>query len=241
MLKGALLMSAEDRRRLVAMEQVKAGRLKLVDVSRLLSISYRQAKRIWARYQQEGACGLLHRNRGRPSNKRKAAEEREAVVRRYEQKYPGFGPTLAAEKLKKEGYEVDHETLRRWLLEAGLWKRQRRRKSYRERRERKAHFGEMIQIDGSHHKWFEHRGAESCLMSMIDDATKKRESYMGEEETTEAAMLVFWSWVEKYGIPYSVYVDRLGVYISDREPTLEEQLEGLSPRRRSEGRWRSWG
>jgi transposase len=223
-------MTAEDRRRLVTMEHMRAGRLKLVDASRLLSISYRQAKRIWARYQQEGAAGLLHRNRGRPSNKRKASEVREAVLERYEERYSGFGPTLAAEKLQKDGYEVDHETLRRWLLAAGLWKRQRRRKSYRSRRERKAHFGEMIQIDGSHHKWFEDRGTECCLMSMIDDATGRRASYMAEEETTEAAMMVFWSWVEKYGIPHSVYLDRLGVYVTDREPTLEEQLEGIEPK-----------
>jgi transposase len=212
------------------MEQVKGGRLKLVDVSRLLSISYRQSKRVWARYQAEGACGLLHKSRGRPSNKQKDPQLREAIVRRYEEKYKGFGPTLAAEKLQKQGYEVDHETLRRWLLEAGLWKRQRRRKSYRERRERKAHFGEMIQIDGSPHDWFEDRGPKSCLMSMIDDATNQRASYMAEAETTEAAMLLFWFWVEKYGIPHSVYLDRLGVYVSDRKPTLEEQLEGIEPK-----------
>ncbi len=96
MLEEALLMTAEDRRRLVMMEQVKAGVLKLIDVSRLLSISYRQAKRIWGRYQQEGASGLLHKSRGRASNKRKDPQMREAVVRRYEEKYPGFGPTLAA-------------------------------------------------------------------------------------------------------------------------------------------------
>ena len=181
MVKRELLMTAEDRRRLVVMGQVKAGNLKLVDASRLLSMSYRQAKRIWARYRVEGASGLLHRGRGVASNRRKRPEVREAIVREYEEKYPGFGPTLAAEKLEKEGYEVDHETLRRWLLVAGLWKRQRRRKSYRERRERKAHFGEMVQIDGSHHKWFENRGGESCLMSMIDDATNRRGSYMAEK------------------------------------------------------------
>ena len=224
------MMTAKDRRRLVAMGQVKAGNLKLVDVSQMLSMSYRQAKRIWARYREEGASGILHRSRGEPSNRRIPSEEREAIVRTYKEKYPGFGPTLAAEKLQKEDHEVDHETLRRWLLEAGLWKRQRKRKSYRERRERKAHFGEMLQLDGSHHKWFEDRGGESCLMSLIDDATSLRESYMAEEETTEAAMLVFWSWVDRYGIPYSVYLDRLSVYVSDREPTVEEQLAGIEPK-----------
>ncbi len=90
---------------------------------------------------------------------------------RYSKRYEDFGPTLASEKLEEDGYKIDHETLRRWLIKAGLWQNRRRRKNHRNWRERKAHFGEMVQMDGSHHAWFEERGKKCCLMNMVDDAT----------------------------------------------------------------------
>jgi hypothetical protein len=120
---------------------------------------------------------------------------------------------------------VDHETLRRWLLAAGLWQKQRRRGKYRRQRPRKEHFGELVQLDGSHHEWFG-SGKRCCLMSMVDDATGRRHSLLAEEETTEAAMRLLWRWVVRYGVPRALYTDRKNVYITDREPTLEEELAG---------------
>jgi len=114
-----------------------------------------------------------------------------SVLALYREQYWDFRPTLAAEKLvERDGYEVDHETLRQWLLAAGLWQRQRKRPKHREWRERKAHFGELVQMDGSHHRWFNGQGDEACLMDMVDDATGKTLSLMSEEETTVAAMQV---------------------------------------------------
>ena len=179
---------------------------------------------------KEGDKGLIHRNRGRPSNRRKAPEVKEMALALYREQYWDFGPTLAAEKLvERDGYEVNHETLRRWLLAAGLWKRQRNRPKHRQWRERKAHFGELVQMDGSHHRWFSGQEDKDCLMDMVDDATGRTLALMSEEETTVAAMRVLWAWVEKYGIPKALYVDWKNVYVTQREPTLEEQLSGELP------------
>ena len=117
---------------------------------------------------------MAHGSRGQPSNRGHKAQFKAAVLARYQERYPDFGPTLAAEKLATDGYEVDHETWRRWLLQARLWHKRRKRAAHRSWRERRAHFGELVQRDGSHHEWFEKRGDRCCLMKLIDDATSKR-------------------------------------------------------------------
>ena len=155
-------MSQKERRRLVVLEQVKARQLTLVRAAAVMRVSYRQAKRIWQRYGQAGDAGLVHQSRGRPSSRRIAAKIRQKVLARYAQRYPDFGPTLAAEKLSGEGLPVDHETLRRWLLATGRWVVRRRRQQHRQWRERKPCFGEMVQMDGSHHDWFEGVPSERC-------------------------------------------------------------------------------
>src|SRR5476651_187215 len=148
-------MSKRERKRLEVMLQVKLGVMTLAKGSELLELSYRQAKRLRARYEAEGDAGLVHRLRGQPSNRLGAASFREQVLARYVEQYGDYGPTLAAENLAAEGLVVPAQTLRRWLLEAGLWARQRRRKVHRQRRPRREHDGELVQMDGSHHDWFE--------------------------------------------------------------------------------------
>ena len=220
-------MSAKERGRLVVMARVGEGKMKLREASEVLDLGYRQTRRVYRRYLIEGDQGLIHRSRGRQSNRAKPEEVRQGVLTAYKEHYWDFGPILASEKLmQREKYQVDHETLRRWLLAAGLWERRRKRPKHRERRERKAHFGELVQMDGSHHKWFEERGEGSCLMNLVDDATGITLAVMSEEETTVAAMRVLWAWVEKYGIPRALYVDWKNIYLTKREPTLEEQLSG---------------
>jgi len=212
------------------MTRVKEKAMTIKEAAEVMGISYRQGRRIYKRYVSEGDKGLVHRNRGRPSNRSKSSELREIVLALYREQYWDFGPTLAAEKLiERDGYEVDHETLRRWLLAVGLWKRQRKRPKHRQQRERKAHFGEMVQMDGSHHSWFENRGEEECLMDMVDDATGRNLALLSEEETTAAAMKILWAWVEKYGIPKAIYVDWKNVYVTQRKLTVEEQLAGELP------------
>ena len=211
------------------LEEVKRKRLALADAAAILKVSYRQASRIWQRYQVEGDRGLVHRGQGRLPNNAIDGELKQRIVRRYGERYEGFGPTLAAEYLAAEGLGVDHNTLWRWLKEAGLWSGHRARSPFRQRRERKKHFGEMVQLDGSHHCWFEDRGEDCCLMNLVDDATGTTLSYMAKEETTEAAMRVLWAWVKRYGIPAAVYCDQKSVYITDRQPTLQEQLAEVEP------------
>lgn len=223
-------MSQKERARLAVMGRVRDGLMTIKEASEVLGMSYRQARRVYRRHREEGDEGLLHRNRGRSSNRGKPPEIKDAVLRLYSERYWDFGPTLASEKLlERDGYEVDHETLRRWLLQKGIWKERRKRSKHRKQRERKAHFGELVQVDGSHHKWFEERGQKGCLMNMVDDATGTTLARIGPEETTKGAMEVLWAWAEKYGIPKALYVDRKNVYITDREPTLEEQLSGETP------------
>ena len=140
----------------------------------------------------------------------------------------GFGPTLAAEHLASEhGIGLNASTLRKWMLAEGLWKRQRKRKPHRRRRERKAHFGELLQLDGSHHAWLEGRGPKACLMNLVDDATGVAQGLFAAGETTWAAAELLERWVRFYGTPQAVYTDWLRVYL--RPATGRERLEGIQP------------
>ena len=225
-----LQMSIKDIRKAKILEMVKEKKLTLVRGAELLGVSYRHGKRLYARYRSEGDAGLLHKSLGVQSNRRIDPELRSRVVELYREQYSGFGPTLAAEKLhERDGMVVNRETLRLWLIAEGLWQVKRRRYRYRQRRERREGFGELVQFDGSHHDWFEGRGAKCCLMNMVDDATGITYAQLFEQETTEAAMLLLWGWIERYGIPQAVYCDRKNAFVIDREPTIEEQLAGKKP------------
>jgi hypothetical protein len=119
-----------------------------------------------------------------------------------------FGPTLAAEHLAEEdGIVLDHETLRLWMLREGLWSRRRKRKKHCQRRQRKAHFGELVQLDGSFHAWLEDRGPRGCLMDMVDDATNCTLAGMGKGETIWAAAGILRAWIERHGVPRLLYSD----------------------------------
>ena len=227
---GDIRMSEKERRRLGVMERVEAGNLKLKDAAVILSVSYRQAKRVRARHKLEGDLGLVHRSRGRKSNRGFQQEVKDRVLCQYRETYAGFGPTLFSEKLQEmHGLEIDHETLRRWLLDKGLRQKRHRKLKHRKKRERKQHFGEMVQMDGSHHAWLSGKGEQCCLMVMVDDATGHTMAGMSDEETTEAAMRLLRSWIEAHGVPMALYTDRKNVFITEREPTFEEELSGQEP------------
>ena len=207
------------------MGRVKAGNLRLGEAAELMQVSYRQSKRIWARYLGGGAKALRHGNCGRRSNRAYPAKLRAAVLEQVKSRYEDFGPTLASEHLASDDrLEVHAETLRRWMREAGLWQRQRRRKPYRQRRERKAHFGELVQLDGSFHEWLEERGPRGCLMHMVDDATTTGLARFSQEETTWAAAGLLRRWIEQYGVPRALYTDWKNVYL--RPSDAPERLRG---------------
>ena len=224
-------MSNRDIRRVQLLKQVSDGQRSLGSVSAAMGVGYRQAKRIYSRYRAEGPEGLIHRNVGKPSHRRLDEEFKRTVVQHYLEQYGGFGPTFAAEKLaERDGLEVNHETLRRWLIVEGVWKPKRQRREYRARRERRRQFGELVQFDGSHHRWFEDRAGKCCLMNMVDDATGTTLSFLAEQETTEAALRLLWAWIKRYGIPQAVYCDRKNAFVLDRGPSVEEQLQGVVAR-----------
>jgi transposase len=142
-------MSEKERRRLEVFSRVKAREFSLIKPAELLGISDRQAKRIWARFRDDGDAGLVHRLRGRASNRQSQPFRKEQALELYREKHAGYGPTLAAEYLERDdGLAVLRSTLRRWLSSSGLWQQQRRRKLRRRRRPRREHDGELVQLDG---------------------------------------------------------------------------------------------
>src|ERR1700694_5278908 len=226
-------MSTNELRRVGVLARVASGKLKLVNAAEILRVSYRQVKRIWRCYGEEGAEGLKHRSAGRESKRRKAKKLREKVLRLARKKYSGqegerFGPKLAAEHLASDDQVVMAvQTLRRWMLEEGLWSVERKRRAHRKRRGREKHFCELVEMDGSFHDWFEERGRRGCLMNLVDDASSNTLARMGAEETIWAAVGVLRAWIEKYGVPLGLYTDWKNVYV--REPSEKELLRGEVP------------
>lgn len=227
-------MSERELQRAAVLSRVSEGEWTLVQAGERMEVSYRQTKRIWKRFQGQGPAGLAHGNAGRASNRAKPQKVRRRVLKLIREKYGGevgerFGPTLAAEHLASEdGIEMGVETLRRWMLAEGLWSRARKRKAHRQRRERKAHFGELVQMDGSFHAWLEGRGPSGCLMNLVDDATGTTLCRLGEEETIWAAVGVLRAWIERYGVPRALYTDWKNVYV--REPSAQERMRGEEAR-----------
>ena len=230
---GRTEMSKRELRRVEVLARVRSKQLRIADASRLMRVSYRQAKRLWKRYRDEGAAGLKHRSAGRPSHHAHDPKFRKKVLQLVREKYGGpvgerFGPTLAAEHLASEDrLKIDAETLRRWMLAEGLWSRKRKGWRHRRRRERKEHFGEMVQMDGSFHPWLEERGPEGCLIDMVDDATNRTLARLGEEETIWAVVDTLRAWMELYGVPLALYVDWKNLY--KRRANAKERLRGEEP------------
>ena len=226
-------MSARELGRAGVLARVAAGTLSLGSAATLMAVSYRQGKRLYRRYRAEGAKGLRHRSAGRPSNRAADREQRARALALIRDKYSGdaatrFGPTLAAEHLASEdGLVVDHETLRRWMLAAGLWSRARKRSPHRRRRERMAHFGELLQLDGSFHGWLEDRGPTACVLTLVDDATGRTLGQFSAQETIWAAVAVLRAWIERFGIPRALYTDWKNVYV--RRPNAAERETGAEP------------
>src|ERR1700724_3164556 len=223
-------MSERELMRATVLAQVKSGAWRLVQAAERMDLSYRQAKRLWKRYRSNGAAGLVHRSAERASNRARPKKVRRKVVSLIRQKYSGevgqrFGPTLAAEHLASEDQVgICVAAVRRWMLAEGLWSRERKVREHRQRRARREHFGELVQLDGSFHEWLEGRGPYGCLMNLVDDATSTTLCRLGEQETIWAAAGVLRAWIEAYGVPLALYTDWKNVYV--REPTTKELLRG---------------
>jgi len=217
-------MTVKERIRLEAFCRVSRKELTVVSAAELIGLSVRQARRAWKRYKSEGDGGLVHRLRGRASNRRLSAEVADRAIKLHQEKYADFGPTFACEKLAEAGLRLSPDTLTAILKERGLWRRKRRRGRHRKRRERRASFGSLVQMDGSHHDWFEGRCGKCVLMVLIDDATNRTFARFYPAETTEAAFDVFGRWARKHGLPRALYVDRHGIYRDEDHPERPTQF-----------------
>ena len=224
----ALTMGELDR--LQVMTQLAERRLTRRRAAALLGLSARQVRRLYRAFRRDGANGLASRHRGRPSNRRIAAATRDHALRLVRERYPDFGPTFAQQKLTEEhGLTVSVETLRGWMTAAGLWvpRAQRTRRS-QPPRPRRACLGELVQIDGSEHAWFEDRGPVGTLLVYVDDATSRlMELAFAEVESTFDYFRATRRYLERHGRPMAFYSDRLSVfhvYARDRA----ERGRGLS-------------
>jgi transposase len=207
-----IAMSQHERDVLKVMQQVLAGTLTQVEAARLLRLSTRQVRRLRRRLEAEGDQAVVHRLRGQPSNHRIDAAQRQKILAAYRRDYSDFGPTFASEKLAAQGLVVSPETLRQWLLAEGLWHRQRQRDPHRQRRPRRACFGELVQMDTSLHDWTEGRGEPMVLVNMIDDATSRVRAGFYAGETVEAHFDLLGRWLRRYGRPVALYTDRDSIF-----------------------------
>lgn len=215
-------LSDREFRRAEVMERLAGGTVKVREAAELLCLSERQVKRLAKRYRAGGARALVHGNFARRSNHARAESGRSRVIELIRERYGGtaetgpgqrLGPTLVSEHLwEEEALRIPVTTLTEWMRAEGLWSRRRKRSPHRRRRDRKQHFGELVQLDGSFHDWLEGRGPEGCMMTMTDDATGRQLSRLGEEETFWDAVALLRSWIREYGVPRALYTDWKNLY-----------------------------
>ena len=187
--RDMIVMSIREVKRLKAVQSAIERHITQKTAASMIGLSERQVRRLVKAIREQGDKGIIHGLRGRPSNRRLPEEMREKVLSLYQERYPDFGPTLAMEKLLEcDGIRISDETLRTWLIEAGIWKKRRKRSPFRRWRPRRECFGEMLQMDGSHHDWLEGRGPELVLMGSIDDATNTTYGRFHDYEGTLPAM-----------------------------------------------------
>ena len=208
-----ITMSQRDLNRIQVISKVKEKEVRQRQAAEILGLSERQIRRIVRRVREEGMRGIVHRLRGCSAHNKIDNKSREKVLKIYEKKYQGFGAKLLSEKLEEcDGIKISKETLRSWLISEGHQQKKRGKKKHRQWRVRKEHYGQMIQMDGSHHDWLEERGPRMVLMGYIDDATNRVYGRFYEYEGTIPALDSFKRYSKKYGVPQSVYLDRHSTY-----------------------------
>ena len=228
--RNIVKMSQRELKRLHIIHKVLEKRIKQVEAADILGLCAKQVSRIVQRVGKEGNKAIVHKLRGKPSNRTLPKTLSNRVIKLYRKKYYDFGPTFANEKLFEiNKIRIGNQTLRNWLIKDGAWQIRRKYKKHRQWRARKHSFGEMEQIDGSHHAWFEARGRRCVLMGYVDDATGNIFGKFYNYEGTKPAMDSFKCYIKKYGIPQSVYLDKHSTYKSTKKPTIEDELNNTKP------------
>ena len=212
-------MSKRDLQRIEVLTEVLAGRRTTESAAGVLGVSLRQTQRLLARYQDGGGAALIHRSRGRTASNRLNDGVREYVLELVRQNYRDFGPTLAAEVLlERHGVDVSRETVRRWMSGAGLWLSRKQRKTFHQPRLRRESYGELIQIDGSEHRWFENRGEPCTLLVFIDDATSRlMQLRFVPSESTASYFETLRGYLDVHGCPVAFYSDKHSVFRATRQ------------------------
>jgi len=216
---GVVLMSKREPNRIDVLARLDGGRLTTFAAADLMRVSLRQTHRLLKRYRAGGAPAIANRRRGRPSNNRLPDVVRDHAIALVRQYYADFGPTLAAEKLtERHDVRVSRETLRGWMRQAGIWLPRAERKRIQQPRHRREHVGELIQIDGSDHRWFEDRAAPCTLLVFIDDATSRlMELRFVPSESTFAYFEALKSYLQHHGKPVAFYSDKHSIFQVSRE------------------------
>lgn len=219
-MNGVLALSKKEVDRLMIINQIEDNQLTVQQAAGLIGISERQTYRILKRIRAEGVKGIIHKLRGRESNRVYPKELKKEIINIYRKQYWDYGPTLYSEMLTEyHNISLNRETVRRWLREESITTSLRKKRPHRRKRERRSCYGELIQLDGSYHDWFEGRGAECCLLNFVDDATGRLYLKFAISENTQDVLQSMWEYVKANGIPRSIYTDRASVYYAEGKLT----------------------
>ena len=228
--KGVITLSIGELDRVSIIQDVIGKRLRQHQAARRLGLSVRQVKRLVRRYREFGAEGLVSGHRGKTPGNARSLSVRQAVLSLVRERYRDFGPTLASEKLLEiHGQSISREALRRWMIADGLWQPKSRRKArIHPRRVRRPGFGELVQIDGSPHDWFEGRAEPCTLIVFIDDATSRLLALrFVPAETTQAYMETLAQYLDQHGRPVALYSDKHSIFRVNH-PQREGELTQFS-------------
>jgi len=224
MVKGTITLSSKELHRSKIIHEVEKGHIRQWEAAEALGVSERQMRRLIRQYRKEGDKGLVHGLRGKASVRGIAPDLRVKAVSIIREKYPDFGPTFASEKLwELDGIKLSDETVRKLMIDAGIWKPRKHKERHRKKRERRRCFGELVQMDGSHHDWLEGRGPKMVLMAMIDDATGVVRALFGPGEDTRTGMLTLRMWLSEFGRPRAIYADRHSIWVTQKGDAGEKE------------------
>jgi len=225
--KDLITLTKREHERLEILRRVMKGELRQREAGGLMGVTDRQVRNLMKKVRREGPKGIAHGNRGKPSPKRFPEALVAKIAELIRERYRDFKPKFAAEKLaRRERIKVSDEKVRQIMIGAGLWRVHRRRGEVHAWRERKAYFGEMVQMDGSHHAWLERRGPKLVLMGLVDDACNRFYGRFHDYEGVYPAMNALEGYVRLYGIPRCLYVDKHSTYKTVRDPSIDEMLKG---------------
>lgn len=227
-----MALSTKERDRLKVLHGVMKRQISQREGAEQLGLTERWVRKLVRRLRKRGDRAVIHGLRGRSSNRKISDADRRRALRTVRSEYADFGPTLAAEYLAEEhGLEVSRETLRKWMIEAGLWKRRRQRVcEVHLWRPRRSCPGELVQWDTSEHDWLEGRGPQMYLVAMVDDATSRAWARFVAQDSTEQNMGVLWGYLERYGRPVAFYTDKASMFQTNRRSELEEELSDRVPK-----------